>query len=103
MPPLRLSDEAEEELWREADLLEGERPGWGHRFVELVYETIELLNERPHIAKAVPNTPAEFRVRRLVLKRFPLSLVTAEIDGVPTVIAIAPARKRPLYWLDRVE
>ncbi|RLB44956.1 MAG: hypothetical protein DRJ42_31040 [Deltaproteobacteria bacterium] len=98
-----MSEDAEEELWREAALLEEERPGWGFKFIDLVYESVELLEQQPHIAQAVPETAAEFRVRRLALKRFPFSLIVAEIDATPIVIAIAPTRKRPGYWRDRLE
>jgi toxin ParE1/3/4 len=41
-------------------------------------------------------------VRRHLLKRFPYTIVAAQIANEFVVIAIAHTRRRPFYWLDRL-
>jgi hypothetical protein len=40
-------------------------------------------------------------VRRVFFKRFPYSLFFIELPTRYRVLAVAHARRRPLYWLER--
>jgi toxin ParE1/3/4 len=42
-----------------------------------------------------------YGTRRVVLQRFPFSLVYLDDPDVVTIIAIAQSKQRPGYWKDR--
>lgn len=64
-------------------------------FVELE-RALSLVAESP---ESWP--PYEAGARRFMMRRFPYFLVYRLMPGELQVIAIAHARRRPRYWLDR--
>ncbi len=95
--------EALDELDAEAVHLETERPGWGRKLLEEVSAVAALAAERPHLGQREPRAPAALDARRFPIKRFGLIVIVALVRGERTIVAIAPGRKKPGYWLDRVE
>ena len=55
--------------------------------------------------RANPNQGAFVRrpVRRLLLKRFPYSVISFPKDGEVFMVAVPHKRRRPFYWLSRLE
>ncbi|TMJ56775.1 MAG: hypothetical protein E6G85_00505 [Alphaproteobacteria bacterium] len=45
---------------------------------------------------------ADFREERILLKRFPFSVVFVDTGGAKVVLAVAHHRRRPAYWRGRV-
>ena len=41
--------------------------------------------------------------RRIILRKFPYSLIYEIIEGKPIVLAVAHGRRRPFYWLERTK
>jgi toxin ParE1/3/4 len=88
---------AQLELDEAADFYDLESPGLGAEFLDTVEAALHSLLEFP---ESCPVLLGE--TRKLVLGRFPYSLMFW-IDGdVIVVSAIAHQRRRPGYWRDRL-
>jgi hypothetical protein len=73
-------------------------PGLGERFASSVEEA--LLRT---LAFPMAGSPAAVKTRRVIVKRFPFSLVyRPEAEGV-TVFALAHHARRPNYWKSRTK
>jgi hypothetical protein len=100
---LPILPEALDELDSEMVHLEISREGWGRKLLEEVAEVAKLAAERPRLGERDEEAPEEFEVRRFPIKRFHCVVIIALIDGERSIIAVAPGRKEPGYWLDRLE
>ncbi len=85
--------DAQAEFIEAAAYYETEVPGLGERFGDEVRRGIELLMNQPEIAPRI-----DAQLRRLVLTRFPYSLIFAVTSDAIQIIAIAHAHRRPGYW-----
>jgi plasmid stabilization system protein ParE len=95
---LRVSPEAEAELQSAAIWYEEKRPGLGIEFVAVVDKAFESILENP---EASPVWRADRPYRKRFLKRFPY-VAFFRIDGATVeIVAVAHAKRRPGYWLDR--
>jgi len=90
--------EAEEEFIEAAAYYERNVPGLGERFGSEVRRTIERLLEYPELG-----SPIDADLRRLMLTRFPYSLIYSFTSDLLRVVAVAHARRRPGYWRPRVD
>src|SRR5690606_35898912 len=97
-----LPDAADELEW-EVFHLEIERPRWGDKLYEEVRDRVALACDHPELGRAVPDVDGELDVRRFVIPKFGVSVIVALYEGQRTVIAIAPGRKEPGYWKERLE
>lgn len=89
--------EAEEEMMEATVFYQEQAKGLGERFLDDVERTTQLLDKHPLIGQAIDN-----HLRRLLLRRFPFSLIySSEPSGV-LVIAVAHQRRRPDYWQERL-
>jgi toxin ParE1/3/4 len=93
---LQLHDDADLELNEAADYYDIESPGLGGVFLDDVDKGFARILERPDAATEV--APG---VRKLVLAKFPFTVIYAVCTDVIRVLAIAHQRKRPYYWRDR--
>jgi plasmid stabilization system protein ParE len=94
--PLRLHDSADLELNEAADYYDLESPGLGEAFLADVERGFGQIREHPDAAPEV--APG---VRKLVLARFPFTIVYGTRTDTIRVLAIAHQRKRPFYWRGR--
>ena len=94
--PLRLHEDADRELSDAADYYDLESPGLGSSFVDEV-------NAGFHRIRTYPDAAAEVApgIRRLVLAKFPYSLVYEIRDDAIRVLAVAHQSRRPYYWRER--
>ena len=97
-----LPDAADELDW-EVFHLELERPHWGDKLHEEVRKRVDLAADHPELGQAVADVDAELDVRRFVIPKFGMSVIVALYEGERTVIAIAPGRKKPGYWKERLK
>ncbi|WP_437756632.1 type II toxin-antitoxin system RelE/ParE family toxin [Sorangium sp. So ce1389] len=78
------------------------RPGLGDEFVAEVSSALARIGEVPG---AFPSWPAasaaSLHIRRAVLDRFPYVIAFELRAEHLLVLAIAHAKRRPLYWLSR--
>lgn len=87
---------AREELNEAASFYEAKVTGLGVAFLDDVDRSIEMLCESPRIGAAAGRT-----FRKLLLRRFPYSIIYALRDEEVIIVAVAHQRKRPGYWRRR--
>ncbi|HEX6189541.1 MAG TPA: type II toxin-antitoxin system RelE/ParE family toxin [Pyrinomonadaceae bacterium] len=88
---------ANEELSEAAKFYEAHSTGLGSDYLNEVQHAIDLVCEFPELGQAIDQ-----RLRRVVLHRFPFSLIySVETDGI-VIMALAHQRRRPGYWKSRV-
>ena len=87
---------AQREFDEAADFYDLESPGLGERFINAVYSALEGLSEYP---ESCPILLGE--TRKLVLGRFPYSVMYWTNGEVIAVSAIAHQSRRPGYWQNR--
>ncbi|MDP2183058.1 MAG: type II toxin-antitoxin system RelE/ParE family toxin [Actinomycetota bacterium] len=96
--PLQLHDDADLELNEAAQYYDRESPNLGAVFVDDVDMGFKRIREHPDSGPEVADG-----VRKMVLAKFPFTIIYAvEADHV-RVLAIAHQRKRPFYWQSRTE
>ena len=89
--------EAEEEMMEAAIFYQEQAESLGERFLDDVERATQLLIEQPLIGQQINN-----HLRRLLLHRFPFSLIySSEPSGI-LIIAVAHQRRRPGYWQERL-
>lgn len=87
---------AREELNEAAAFYEASVPGLGDAFLDDVDRTIESARVNPRIGAV-----AGLRFRRMLLRRFPYSVIYAERGNELVIVAVAHQRRRPGYWRGR--
>lgn len=101
MKPVRIGSDAEAELAAAADRYEAERPGLAAQFLLVVRAALVKVSHFPASGVAT-RARGRAAVRRVVLPRFPFSLVYVDDDDAIVVIAVAHTSRRPKYWLGRI-
>jgi len=89
---------ASEEIVETTAYYEGEVPGLGDRFIAEVERIVEVLCDQPNIGQSVGE-----ELRRIILARFPYSLIYSIESERIWVIAVAHHRRRPGYWQERTD
>jgi toxin ParE1/3/4 len=88
---------AARELVEAVEYYDEARRGLGDEFLDEVERAIAFLDQYP---EAAPKVGRE--VRRLLLARFPYSLIYRPLDaGQIRILAIAHQKRRPRYWTRR--
>ncbi|ROO30967.1 type II toxin-antitoxin system RelE/ParE family toxin [Salinisphaera japonica] len=88
--------EADDEFIAQIGFYESQRSGLGDAFVNAVYQTLERLLAFPELGK-----PAGQRTRRLLVQRFPHSVIYQYKNDRLFVLAIAHDKRQSGYWRDR--
>ena len=89
MRRLRIHAAAAEEAAEAAAWYEKERPGLGAEFEYAVDAALDLLEQEIIFLVSVPGVAGPRGVKRLMLRRFPYSVIVLERDGEIFVIAFA--------------
>ena len=93
---LEFHPEAEREFLEAALYYDLRVAGLGEKFLSEIQSATELLISQPEIgARIDPN------LRRMLLVRFPYSVIYSVEDMTIRVIAVAHQRRRPAYWRTR--
>ena len=79
------------------------RLGLGTEFLDAIQQVFARVATEPRLYATLEYwTASQREVRRYCLRRFPYVIVYwIEGDSV-TVVAVSHARRRPLYWIDRI-
>lgn len=93
---LRVHPDARRELNDAVDYYERESPGLGSIFIDEVEAGFARIRRHPGVAPQVGKA-----VRRLVLAKFPYSIVYETREDFTRILAVAHQRKRPFYWRGR--
>lgn len=88
---------AREEFLGAIDFYEREAPGLGAEFLEDLDHALEMIASTPRLG-----APFEENTRRVLLRRFPYSIIYDLEDDSILVVAVAHQRRRPGYWKDRL-
>jgi len=96
MTSLRFNPLAERELWKAAEFYEAERTGLGGEFLDEISRSLAFAVEFPEAATVIRGS-----VRRLVVSRFPYSILYRRLQGGIRVLAIAHHKRRPEFWHGR--
>ncbi len=96
MTPYRFHPDADAELEEAALFYESRLTGLGRSFAAEVERTIALVREFPDAG-----SPAGAKRRRVLVARFPYSIVYQHDAGEIVVVAVAHQRRRPGYWRRR--
>ncbi len=99
MKTLRVLREAEEELAEAAEWYEAKRTGLGVELIAIVDRAFEEIQDAP-LSHALWRVDRPYR--RKVLTRFPYVIFFRAEDDEVEVIAVAHAKRRPGFWVDRV-
>jgi plasmid stabilization system protein ParE len=88
--------DAEAELAEAAEYYEAQRSGLGKAFSSEVTHTIALIREFPDAG-----TPMGASRRRMIVRRFPYSVVYRRYPDSVVIVAVAHQSRRPGYWRGR--
>ena len=88
---------AEEEMTEASVFYDAASRGLGEDFLDDIQQAIDRVCEYPQIGEVVASG-----LRRLLLHRFPFSIIYSEETDLILVIAIAHHARRPGYWQSRV-
>lgn len=84
-----------------ADWYDARDPGVGQEFLETLDGVIESIQNNSEIGSWVETAPSELNIRRVLMKRFPYSVIYELLPNEVHVLAVAHERQRPNYWLKR--
>lgn len=94
----KLHPEAALEHEEQVAYYESQAPGLGRRYHQAFLAVMAKVCEGPSRYRLL----VEPNIRRVSLRGFPFSVVFREIGDTVQVLAVAPHRKRPGYWIDRL-
>jgi hypothetical protein len=99
---VRVSREAAIELEEAAAWYEKEQAGLGNRLINAFEHAIQLLREPNPPLTPVLGDAARLGAKKLILHRFPFSVVTVQYDQIIYVVAFAHHSRKPGYWNERI-
>ena len=99
---VKVSREAGRELEEAAAWYEKEESGLGERLIDAFEHATQLLKEPNQPLCPVTGEAAGRGAKRLILHRFPFSLITIQNHQTITVVAFAHHARKPGYWRKRL-
>lgn len=102
MPAIRVLEAAAAEAVEAAAWYEARRGGLGSEFRSEFKVALEKLREGILPGSPWPGRLGDRGVRRILMKRFPFSVVFVTMGQEAVVLALAHHRRRPGYWRQRL-
>ena len=99
----RIHEETLAEIDVTAAWYDGQRAGLGTEFLAELRSALAALRAAPEVSTPDRRAPVDAHVRRRGVQRFPYAVVFAESATEYVVIAVMHLRRRPGYWLSRLE
>jgi plasmid stabilization system protein ParE len=99
---VRFSADAVAELEAAAAWYEERLPGLGDAFVMAVDAALSRVADWPRSGSSIP-AAGDLDLRRVPVARFPYNLPFLLLDDGVRVLAVAHDRRRPGYWMARVD
>ncbi len=101
MKPVRIGKEAAEEFQEAAAWYESEPAGLGERFIDAFQHALDLLaEENPPLTQVVGEAGLK-GAQKLILHKFPFSLIVYELPASTVIVALAHHSRKPGYWRSR--
>ena len=99
---LELHPEARAELRSAALWYDERQPGLGDEFISEIAASLNRVGDAPESYPVWPGTRSEGPViRKATIRRFPYVIAFELHEQHVLVLAVAHAKRRPLYWLTR--
>ena len=98
---LRIHRLAEDELTAAALWYDAKRPGLGASLLELIDSMVDRICSGTLPGSPAPGVAKEKGARRVLLRRFPYSIVFYDRKNEIVIVAFAHSRRRPGYWRSR--
>jgi plasmid stabilization system protein ParE len=89
---------AEEEMTEAASFYENATQGLGVDFLDDVQRAIDRIRDNPASGFSISAD-----LRRILMSRFPFSIIYAVESERLLIAAVAHQRRRPNYWRDRID
>lgn len=102
MRPVRILQEAAEEVAAAASWYDREQSGLGTEFSDAIEAALDLIEEDILPLSPMPGKSGAKGAKRLILKRFPYDMVVTERANEAVVIAVAHHSRKPGYWRARI-
>jgi toxin ParE1/3/4 len=102
MKHIKIGKDAALELEEPVAWYEMEQQGLGMRFVSAFEHALELLNESSPPLTPVQGNAGKKGARKLILHKFPFSVIVLEKEETIVIVALAHHSRRPGYWRSRV-
>ena len=99
MKPIAPHPEAEEEFHAAVDYYEDQSEGLGAKFREAIERAVKRIRSQPNFFPMFDGTPC----RECPVNRFPFVVYYIERDAFIWVVAFANQRRKPGYWLSRLQ
>ncbi len=99
---VRILSVAEVEATEAALRYEERQPGLGDQFLTEFEHALDRIRRHPKLLGPVENYTGPHELRRCLLHRFPYIVVFLVQSDEAVVIGVSDARRRPFYWLDRL-
>lgn len=103
MSAVTFEPEAEDELEAALAWYEERVAGLGLRLVLAVDDAVARIAALPQACSEVPRVKARVVVRRARVSGFPYSVAFVQLENEVRVIAIAHDKRKPGYWLERLD
>jgi toxin ParE1/3/4 len=101
MTRIRFSKEAAEEFKQAVNWYETECRGLGTKLYNSVDSALQLLKENSPPLVPIYGNAGVKGAKRLLLNRFPFSLIVLATDDEIIILAVANHHRRPNYWANR--
>lgn len=99
---LRILPEARAEAVEAAAWYDRQRDGLGSKLLDEVEQTLKRIENAPESFSALETSEGAEDFRRCLLNRFPYIVIFARRPQEVVVVAISHARRRPMYWRERL-
>jgi plasmid stabilization system protein ParE len=100
---VRFARAAAEELAEATAWYRARRPGLELEFLAEVERILPMIGSSPVSFPRLLDLPVDLVIRRALLPRFPYALIFMDLQTEVRILAIAHSKRRPGYWLNRVE
>lgn len=98
----RVLSAAQSEATQSAIWYDNRQDGLGEEFIDDLQATFEKVAEHPDSFPYLEHYRGALDVRRCLLKRFPFAVIYLRRPDEILVVAVAHARRNPVYWLSRI-
>ena len=95
---IRLLKIAQKELDEAVEWYNQQAVGLGLEFLDEFDDSVKLVASFPEISEKIIDD-----IRRFLINRFPYGIIYGIDGGFIVIIAIAHLRRKPNYWIDRLQ
>lgn len=99
---IRIHRLAEDELTEAATWYEAQQSGLGIALLDLIDKTLASIKSGVLPTSPIPGVEKIINARRILLRRYPYSIVLYERSEEIVILAFAHNSRRPGYWHERM-